>query len=141
MHEINNGRIFMGQVPHDADLLDWFTEFVRKKNIQLGEITLVGAVKKATMAYYHQDSKQYEQIVLDRHLEILHGVGNISMKDGKPFVHLHVVFSDDKGQTFGGHLVSGSTIFACEAIVREFIGAQLDRKMEKTTGLTLWSTD
>ncbi len=139
MHEINNGRTFMGRVPHDADLLEWLTGFAREKNIQLGEITLIGAVKKAVLAFYHQDRREYALVTVDKHMEILHGVGNISLKEGEPFVHMHLVLGDEQGRAFGSHLAPGTVVFACEAIIREFTGGQYLRKLDKTTGLTLWA--
>ena len=138
MHEINQGRIFMGRVPHDADLLDWLSQFAMKKNIELGEISLVGATKKAVLAFYHQDRQEYEQLIFENDMEILHGVGNVSLKDGQPFVHLHLILSDAQGKCFGGHLVSGTILFACEAIVKEYTGEKFERGMDEVTGLTLW---
>lgn len=138
MQSVQQGRILMGRVPHDADLLQWLTHFVQENHIRLGEISLIGAVKKAVLGYYHQDRQEYEQLVIDRPLEIANGTGNVSLKDGKPFVHLHVTLADDRGTAFGGHVAEGTRVFACEVIIREFTGAELSRHKDETTGLTLW---
>ncbi|MBO8167659.1 MAG: DNA-binding protein [Thermoanaerobacteraceae bacterium] len=138
MQSVQQGRILMGRVPHDADLLQWLTHFVQENHIRLGEISLIGAVKKAVLGYYHQDRQEYEQLVIDMPLEIANGTGNVSLKDGKPFVHLHVTLADDRGTAFGGHVAEGTRVFACEVIIREFTGTELSRHKDETTGLTLW---
>jgi uncharacterized protein len=64
-------------------------------------------------------------------------VGNISLKDGEPFVHAHAVLSDDEGKVRGGHLLGG-TIFAAEVHVTELLGETLARRLDNVTGLSLW---
>ena len=71
-------------------------------------------------------------------MEIVSMYGNISLKNGKPFVHAHVVLSDKKGNARGGHLLPGSSVFACELTIEEFEGPELIRGFDERTGLTLW---
>jgi hypothetical protein len=66
-------------------------------------------------------------------------VGNISVKDGRPFVHAHAVLADKNGNTKAGHLLEG-TVFAAEVYLRELKGAKLERKYDEVTGLSLWET-
>jgi uncharacterized protein len=138
MHRVTTANTFMGRLDHDADLLEALTAICIKENIQLGRLEAIGAVKKAALGYYDQKQKKYEYFEINRHLEILNLTGNISMKDGKPFVHAHVTLADEKGRAFGGHLIPGTSIFACEAIIQAFDGPQLHRKTEPVTGLPLW---
>jgi uncharacterized protein len=138
MHLVTPTRTFMGRLDHGADLLETLTKISLDENIQLGRIEAIGAVKKATLAYYEQDKQSYVSFVLDRHLEILNLVGNISLKEGKPFVHAHVTLADEAGRSFGGHLMPGTPIFACEAIIQAFDGPQFIRQVEPVTGLPLW---
>lgn len=132
----------MGRVPHGADLLDWITSFCVEKNITLGTISLIGAVSQAAYSYYDQADKKYHTIgPVERELEILSATGSISLKDGAPFAHIHIIFSDEKGDAFGGHLVTGTTIFACEFNITKLSGPALERDYDETTGLYLWKED
>ena len=141
MRQVTPSRTFMGRLDHDADLLEALTAFCIVENIRLGRIEALGAVKRAALGYYDQDGQEYRYFHIDRHLEILNLTGNISLKDGKPFVHAHLTLADDKGRSFGGHLIPGTTIFACEAIIQSFDGPQLRREAEPVTGLPLWVRD
>jgi predicted DNA-binding protein with PD1-like motif len=74
-------------------------------------------------------------------LEITSLTGNVSIKDGKPLVHVHVTLADKKGNAFGGHLAEGTIVFACEVCIQVFQGEPLKRGFDKTTGLPLWEMD
>ena len=137
--EVNKGRIFIGRLNHRSDLLLSLTEICKKENIQLGIFTLIGAVTRAHLGYYDQDSKKYTECVeLIKKLEIISCTGNISLKDGEIFVHAHITLADHQGQCYGGHLLRGATIFAAEYHIIELTGAVLERENDPETGLSLW---
>jgi predicted DNA-binding protein with PD1-like motif len=121
-----------------ADLYESISKICTEEDIKIGRVTAVGAVKQATVAYYDQEKKKYKSITFKKHLEILNCTGNISLKDGKPFVHMHATFADSKGNVFGGHLTAGTVVFACELTIEELEGKALDRKPDDITGLSLW---
>lgn len=129
---------YMGRVPYGADLLEFLNTFMAENDIKAGQVTAIGAVSKAAVGYYDQDAQIYRDVVFDKHLEILNLTGNVSLKDGKPFVHAHATFSDEKGNTFGGHLTKGTKVFAGEFIVKAFACEPLDRVPDPDTGLALW---
>jgi len=131
-------RTVIGQLPHGSDLLDGLTEFVQGKNIRLGRIQGIGATTHAVFAYYDQQTKTYNPIECKGGMEILSLSGNVSMRDGKPFVHAHIALSDGEGKVFGGHLMKGTTLFACEVTIDEFEGEILERGKDERTGLFLW---
>jgi predicted DNA-binding protein with PD1-like motif len=133
-------RTFMGQLQHGADLLESLTQIVQRENIRLGRVSALGATTRAVVAYYDQSAKQYSSMTFDDGMEILNLHGNISMRDGKPFVHLHVLLSDRQGKVFGGHVMPGTTLFACEVFVEEMEGEELVRGNDERTGLFLWKS-
>jgi predicted DNA-binding protein with PD1-like motif len=133
------GRKLMGRLAKGADLLEALEEQCRLNNITLGEVRALGAVTKARVGYYQQDIQKYMFLDLDRPLEILSLIGNISLKDGQPMVHAHVTLSDREGRAFGGHLAPGTQIFACEFVIQENKSETvLQRALDEETGLFLW---
>jgi len=133
------GKMVMGRGGFGEDLLEQITSVCRAEGITLGRVEALGAVQKARVGYYNQNSRQYEFLELDRHLEITALMGNVSLKDGEPMVHAHVTFSDDEGRAYGGHLVPGTVIFACEFVIQQFEGEALVRGLDEDTGLPLWT--
>ncbi|ACL69846.1 PPC domain-containing DNA-binding protein [Halothermothrix orenii] len=139
MGEYTKGRTFLGRLPKGGDLLQELTKVVRENNIETGVFMLIGAVEKAKFGYYLQDEREFFFKEIDEHLEIVSCKGNISLLNGEPFVHAHIIVSDENGNTYGGHLSEETTIFAAEYFIQELIGEKLERTFDKKTGLSLWS--
>lgn len=122
-----------------ADLLAELARVAAEHEIQWGTVSVIGALVRAKTAFYHQDERRYEAHLWDEPLEILHGVGNISLRDGKPFVHLHLTLSRADGSAVGGHAEQGCEIFAAEAAITPQDGAPGVRVFDEPTGLFLWA--
>ena len=137
--EVRDARRIMGKCDHEGDLLAELTGVCKDNGVRLGRVEALGAVRKARVGYYHQDRKEYEFHTFDQSMEILALVGNISIKDGEPMVHAHVTLSDAAGRAFGGHLASGTIVFACEFVIEAFDGPEFHRAPDEPTGLPLWN--
>jgi predicted DNA-binding protein with PD1-like motif len=129
--------LHMGRLPKGSDLLLGLTDLVKERGITVGFLYAIGALESARFAYYLQDSKGYETICVDKALEILCLIGNISQKEGEPFVHAHITLSDEE-KVWGGHLVEGCKVFALEYQILELEGPTLNRVFDSETGLYLW---
>ncbi|MHC1742461.1 MAG: PPC domain-containing DNA-binding protein [Syntrophobacteraceae bacterium] len=136
--QVTGSKTWMGRLNHGADLLEELNTLCRREGARLGRIEALGAVQRACLGYYDQVQRVYQFITLDQHLEILNLTGNVSLKDGQPFVHAHVTLGDDEGSAFGGHLAPGTVIFACEFVLQVFDGPDLVREFDDETGLPLW---
>lgn len=136
--EYNRKRLFMGRLAYGDDLLNSLTAFVQEKGIRTGRVQMIGALQKAIVGFYDHKAGKYINCEFEKPMEVLNLTGNVSIKDGQPFIHAHVTLGDEKGQSFGGHLMEGTIVFAAEFIVEEFEGEDLIRKPDETTGLTLW---
>ena len=131
------GRAFLLRAPYDSDLLGFITEQAKKHQISLATFTAVGAVKSAKLAFYDQTNHAYLPNLLDYPQEIASCTGNISLKEGEPFVHAHVVLADQNGNTKAGHLLE-CKVFAAEVHVTELLGQKIEREKDVQTGLSLW---
>ena len=139
LREVSAGKRFMGRLPQGADLLEALTQACVAQGITAGEVRAIGALTKAVLGYYNQQNREYEYVTLDSHLEIVSLIGDVSLKDGRPFVHAHVSLGDERGQLWGGHLAPGSEIFACEVMIVQYQSAEpFERAFDEGTGLLLW---
>ena len=136
--ELGDGKRIMARLTHGADLVDEIVAVAREHHIDLAQCWAIGAVKRARLAYYDQDGRAYWEFALDRHLEIVSVIGNVSRRDGLPAVHAHAAFADEEGRMYGGHVAAGCEIFACELLLVEFSGDLLEREHDEVTGLPLW---
>ncbi|MCF8146722.1 MAG: DNA-binding protein [Deltaproteobacteria bacterium] len=136
---VHPAEMIMGRLGFGCDLLEELTSVATERGILLGRIEAFGAVRKARIGFYNQTIRAYQFESLDRPLEITKLIGNISLKDEKPFVHAHITLSDESGKAYGGHLAPGTVVFACEFILQAFDGPSFNRRFEEETGLALWS--
>lgn len=138
VHNVRSDRILMGKLDFGSDLLGELIDICTQEKIRLGRVEAIGAVTRARIGYYHQEGHEYRHTTINQPLELTSLLGNISLKEGGPFVHAHVVLSEIKGRSWGGHLASGTEVYACEFIIEVFSGPDLSRVYDQETGLRLW---
>ena len=133
------GRSFLLRLPYGEDLLLTLKRFCDENEITQGTLIVIGAVQQATVGYYDQEAREYRANSFNQPMEVVSCSGNISLLEGKPFVHAHIVLADSEGKpAAAGHLMEDTIIFAGEAFVQELIGEPLVRKFDEQTSLSLW---
>ena len=131
-------RTLIGSLPQGSDLYESLTNTVIEEDIRVGKITAIGAVTQAVIGYFNQTTKAYENIMLSGGYEILNLTGNVSVRDKKSFIHAHISLADKDGKAFGGHLMPGTKVFACEVFIDEYTGEDLVREKGKDTDFFFW---
>jgi len=141
---VGRGRMLMGRLSKGTDLLLSLTELCVHENIRLGVIRAIGAVTRARLGFYNQEQRTYKYLEFNNPHEIISLEGNISLKDGQPFVHAHIALMSADGSMIGGHLAEGTEVFACEYVITELLHEQerdFERVFDEATGLYLWPMD
>ena len=70
-------------------------------------------------------------------MEIVSLNANLSLRNGKPFVHAHIALGDRDGRVYGGHLMPGTEIFVFEYVLTVGKGF-LERVHDPDLNLDLW---
>ena len=136
--EFKSGRRFVGRLPHGEDLIKSIEAFCEATAVSMATFSAIGAVTSVTLGAYDQKQQVYVTYAKEAPLEIVTCTGNISLKDGNPMVHAHILLADMHGKTIGGHLFSETIIYAGEIDLVELTGKPLERAYDTTTGLMLW---
>lgn len=134
----DDGRAGFVRLPRGADLLDGLTRAAAELGVRAGTLQVIGAVSRLSLGYFDQDERRYRTHEWDEGLEIASGLGNVSIKDGAPFVHLHVVASRADGSTVAGHLMEGTVVYLAEAYFRALDGEPPVRDLDEDLGLPAW---
>jgi uncharacterized protein len=137
IRELQQGRWMLARLDCGSEIVASISGLASDMGLTVGTFSVVGALSRAEIGFYDQSEHQYKKIVVDEPVEIASCLGNISLKDGKPFVHAHAVLSLSDCRTLGGHLNSGS-VFAAEVSLTELTGSSLVREHDPLTGLFLW---
>lgn len=135
------GRTFAAKLDYNSDLLETLNKICLDENIKAGTVSIIGAVSSLKLGFFDQVLKEYiyTTYAYDEPMEIASCIGNISIKDSRPFCHLHIIAADRKGKCIGGHLVQGTAIYAGEVFIQELLGEDLKREIDEQTKLTLWN--
>ncbi len=136
--DVDHSHYLMGRLGHGLDLLEELTAVAAGQNLTLGRLEVLGAVQRARLGYYDQGTHEYKAIELHQPMEITCCLGNVSLRAGKPIVHAHLTLADERGRAYGGHLMTGTILFAAEFVLQALKGPELVRGHDETTGLPLW---
>ncbi len=138
--EFRLGRTFVGRLPEEGDLVEALEEFARQRGVRAGWVSAIGTVRRAVVGFFDHQRREYRRIPVEEFREIVSCQGNVSLKEGKPMVHVHVVLSGPDGQSVAGHLFE-STIFVGEFWLQEVEGEELERRPDAQSGLSLWAIE
>lgn len=133
---IKNNKIFISLQTGD-EIVESITDIFKEEKIYSGMINGIGAINKVQLGFYNLESKKYKKKYFNDDYELTSLMGNIALKDGNPFVHIHINMSDENFDVIGGHLFSAVTAASAEVIVlldNQYIKRELDQKV----GLYLW---
>ena len=127
--KLSNG--FLVRLNSGENVLEKLSEFFEKEKINSGIIRGIGALEKAELGYFSSEKKNYETKTFEEDLEVLAFEGNISLKEGKPFVHAHVSLGRKDFSVIGGHFVSGKVGATLELLIHNF-DCVVERKKEES---------
>lgn len=88
--------------------------FVKQKRIPSAFFQGIGALSQVDLGFFDLAKNEYERHFFEEEYELITANGNVSMENDVPFVHTHVVPSDQKCQTIGGHLFKGTVTITAE---------------------------
>jgi len=135
--EIPGGR-FVLSLDNHVEIVEALTAFCQEKGILAGNILGLGAVSEATFRFLDPATMKYVDKTFTEQMEITNLTGNISQKDGKPYLHIHLTCSRRDYTCVGGHLLSARINGACELLVAKFEGVYIGRRTDEETGLNLY---
>ena len=130
------GRIFAVVFDKGDEVIAGLTDFAKQQGCDSSEFTAIGAFSGATLGYFDRERRDYRQIPIEEQVEVLSLVGNITLSDGKPKIHAHVVVGRSDGTTRGGHILEAHVWPTLEVVVTE-TPARLRRQHDPETGLAL----
>ena len=114
------------------------TRLVEQENVQLGTVSALGAAGDVTIGIFNTREKQYYSQRYQGDYEISALVGNVTRREGKPYLHLHITIGNPvTGEVHAGHLTSAVISATLELFLQVWDG-QVDRKFSDTVGLNLF---
>ena len=133
---IDKSRAYMTLAKGD-NINKTFESFAEVKGVGCAWLNGIGALENPEIGYYSLEDKSYYRKTFKGEYELTSLIGNITLKEGKPFSHTHITFSDTEFRVFGGHLFNANITAAGEFIM-QFGSVKINRNMNDGIGLPLW---
>jgi hypothetical protein len=131
-----NKNLYALRLFKDEYIIKTLTEFAEKEKIAHAGFMGLGAALEVELGVYDLKTKQYSFRKIDSPVEIINITGNISLLDGKPFIHAHISVSDQLFRVFGGHLKEAVVGATCEISLVNY-GVGISRVYDENIGLNL----
>jgi predicted DNA-binding protein with PD1-like motif len=129
-------RTFVVVFETGDEVMSALTAFAQEQGLGGSHFTGIGAFSRAVVAYFDWSSKQYQHIPIDEQVEVLSLAGDITVEDGQPKIHGHVVLGKANATAHGGHLIEGRVQPTLELVVTE-TPRHLYRRADPASGLAL----
>ena len=114
-------RVFNDLIVVRLDKGDEITESLlsvaKKENVTLADITGIGATDDFTVGVFDIKKGDYNRLRYEGNHEINSLVGNVTTKDGAPYLHLHITCTGGDGSVVGGHLFSARISLTAEIFI------------------------
>lgn len=127
---------FLLNIEKGEEVISTVIAFCEDKKIANALISGIGAVKDLSCGYYNLEEKKYYFTYYTELVEAVSLSGNVMQKEGKPFLHLHGVFTDAENKAFGGHIEKMTSGIVLE-VVLEPLSSRIERELDEGIGLFL----
>ena len=119
MHYQRTGDRYIVRFESGEPVVEPLLEWLAANKIGYASLTGLGAVREAKVSYWNAETRQYETHALDEQMEIVSFVGNATLKEGAPFLHIHVTLGRRDLSIIGGHFNDGVVHPNLELIVAQ----------------------
>jgi predicted DNA-binding protein with PD1-like motif len=132
----NGGATYALVFDPGDEIVAGLTDFARDHRLEASDFTALGAFSSARLGFFEVERKDYRKIPVDEQTEVLTLIGNVTLAEGEPKVHAHVVLGLADGTTRGGHLLEGHVRPTLELVLTES-PVPLRRQFDPDVGLAL----
>jgi len=136
VHRENDGTYVVSLMRGDL-LRESIEGLAVRENIVAAQLSAIGAVEDPELGCYLLEKKEYLRRTFPGILELVSLQGNLTLKDGRPFLHAHIAVSGEDFVVFGGHLFEAKAGVVVELFIRP-LSTPLPRILCEEIGLARW---
>ena len=131
------GSVIALRLDKGDDITESVYKIAEKEGVKAAKVSGIGATDNFTVGVFDIAKKEYEKFVFNGNHEINALTGNITEKDGKPYIHLHITATGKDCKVVGGHLIKGVISLTGEIIIT-VTGGTISREYDETLGINRW---
>ena len=122
------------------EIIHALRRFANERSLFASHFTAIGALSDVVLGFFDPLKREYKRIAIQEQMEVLSLNGDVTIHEGSPKIHAHIVVGKSDGTAHGGHLMEGHVFPTLELILVES-PKFLQRKFDQDTGLALIDLD
>ena len=134
MREAKLGDVWVVRIDPGEAVVEELQRFAAERRIDAASVTGIGALRRAELGFYDAEARDYVRRAVEEPTELAALVGNVSVKEGRAFAHLHATLARRDFSVLAGHFFEGVVGGTCELVIRPLQG-YLQRKLDDQTRL------
>lgn len=134
---IKNGETYIVSINDKAELTGALQDFVEKSNIRTGEVRGIGALNYVKLKFFDPKTKNYDEKEFNEQFELVSAIGNISIVEGKPLIHLHGTMGREDYSALAGHIEKALIRGAGEFYITP-MPVEVGKKKNEDIGLNIY---
>lgn len=134
------GDTYIIRLDKGQEIITTLRQFCVDHKIQAASIQGIGAGENLNIGFFNTKTKQYEVKNIKDCVEITSLLGNVTVKENAPFIHLHITTSDSFHSVSGGHLLSGEIALTGEIFVKP-LNTKLKRNYIPDLGISIFEME
>ena len=119
------------------EIIGQLNKVVESEDIALAQVNALGAINEFTIGAYSVVEQKYYSKDYTGAWEIVSLHGNVTRKEGEPYIHLHLGAGSHTGEMVGGHLNRAVISATCEMFITVLDG-EIERVNDPITGLNVF---
>ena len=100
-----------------AKIPDDILAIAEGERITTARVEAIGGVEELCLAYFNRRTKRYEEHDFKEFLEVTGILGNVTLKDGRQFLHVHGTFGRRDLSALAGHVVTAKVFPLLEVVI------------------------
>lgn len=128
---------FLIRLDSGDDIIESLEKFANIEHIQSASFQGLGSLQRARIGHFDfQNTHQYNFHEFREDLEVLSAIGNITLLENKPIVHVHLSLSRRDCSQIGGHADRGCIVNLLEIQLKK-MKTVFHRKKDAKFGLNI----
>lgn len=106
----------------------------KEEGVTLASVHGIGATDDFEVGVFDLKKSDYDRVRFTGNHEITTLVGNLTTKEGAPYLHLHITCAGEGGKMVGGHLFEAKISLTAEIFIKTIKG-NAERERDEALGI------
>ncbi len=111
------------------ELSESLSKLLEEADVRAGIISGIGGFSSGAVGVFDPERGGYREVEFNEFMEVASLKGNVSVKGGKPFYHIHVVLGNES-RVLAGHFLRGKVQGTMEVFITVLDG-EIQRRVKK----------